>query len=156
MRQESISLSPPPFGRLKTQPPESLPHCPLSSLPALERSERAERKGKGVSRPVTMLGSPGQQPGGAGSGATAGAAAGSAATAAGGTGGVASFPCGGASERLLARYVQDYLECVESLPLDMQRLASLLREMDTRCRGEQERRERDGETGVEPMTGAGN
>ncbi|XP_026522966.1 inhibitor of growth protein 2 isoform X1 [Notechis scutatus] len=81
-----------------------------------------------------MLGSPGQQPAGAGSGATAGAAAGSAATAAGGAGGIASFPCGGASERLLARYVQDYLECVESLPLDMQRLASLLREMDTRCR----------------------
>ncbi|CAI5784042.1 of growth 2 isoform X1 [Podarcis lilfordi] len=84
-----------------------------------------------------MLGSPGQQPGGAGSGA---AAAGSAATAAGGAGGgggVSGFPCGGGggvSERILARYVQDYLECVESLPLDMQRLASLLREMDTRCR----------------------
>uniref|UniRef100_A0A8C8AVQ0 Inhibitor of growth protein N-terminal histone-binding domain-containing protein n=1 Tax=Otus sunia TaxID=257818 RepID=A0A8C8AVQ0_9STRI len=29
----------------------------------------------------------------------------------------------------------DYLECVESLPLDIQRNASLLREMDTQCQG---------------------
>lgn len=43
---------------------------------------------------------------------------------------------GGDRSRLLALYVQDYLECVESLPLDIQRNVSLLREMDTQCRGE--------------------
>ncbi|KAJ7423475.1 Inhibitor of growth protein 2 [Willisornis vidua] len=40
---------------------------------------------------------------------------------------------GGERARLLSLYVQDYLECVESLPLDIQRNASLLREMDTQC-----------------------
>uniref|UniRef100_A0A6I8NPC7 Inhibitor of growth protein n=1 Tax=Ornithorhynchus anatinus TaxID=9258 RepID=A0A6I8NPC7_ORNAN len=34
--------------------------------------------------------------------------------------------------RLLSVYVQDYLECVESLPLDMQRNVSALREIDTK------------------------
>lgn len=42
---------------------------------------------------------------------------------------------GGERARLLSLYVQDYLECVESLPLDIQRNASLLREMDTQCQG---------------------
>lgn len=40
---------------------------------------------------------------------------------------------GGERARLLSLYVQDYLECVESLPLDIQRNVSLLREVDTRC-----------------------
>ncbi|XP_062430516.1 inhibitor of growth protein 2 [Rhea pennata] len=40
---------------------------------------------------------------------------------------------GGERARLLSLYVQDYLECVESLPLDIQRNVSLLREMDTQC-----------------------
>lgn len=42
---------------------------------------------------------------------------------------------GGERARLLSLYVQDYLECVESLPLDIQRNVSLLREVDTRCQG---------------------
>ncbi|KAM9193868.1 inhibitor of growth protein 2 [Mergus octosetaceus] len=40
---------------------------------------------------------------------------------------------GGERSRLLSLYVQEYLECVESLPLDIQRNVSLLREVDTRC-----------------------
>uniref|UniRef100_A0A8C2FCH3 Inhibitor of growth protein N-terminal histone-binding domain-containing protein n=1 Tax=Cyprinus carpio TaxID=7962 RepID=A0A8C2FCH3_CYPCA len=32
----------------------------------------------------------------------------------------------------LVNYVEDYLECVESLPLDIQRNVSLLREIDTK------------------------
>ncbi|XP_067407780.1 inhibitor of growth protein 2 isoform X1 [Emydura macquarii macquarii] len=40
---------------------------------------------------------------------------------------------GGERARLLSLYVQDYLECVESLPLDIQRNVSLLRELDTQC-----------------------
>lgn len=130
MREEGfLSPRPPPPTE---KPPQGLP-SPPRPLPARDRGPLLEVEG-GLSRRVMMLGSPGQQPGGAGSGAAAAAC--SAAPAAGGAGGVPSFPCGGVSERFLARYVQDYLECVESLPLDMQRLASLLREMDTRCRGE--------------------
>ncbi|KAM8808206.1 inhibitor of growth protein 2 [Eudromia elegans] len=40
---------------------------------------------------------------------------------------------GGERARLLSLYVQEYLECVESLPLDIQRNVSLLREVDTQC-----------------------
>ena len=36
----------------------------------------------------------------------------------------------GERSRLLTCYVQDYLECVESLPHDMQRNVSVLRELD--------------------------
>lgn len=46
---------------------------------------------------------------------------------------------GGERSRLLSLYVQEYLECVESLPLDIQRNVSLLREVDTRCQGGQRR-----------------
>ncbi|MBN3326602.1 ING2 protein, partial [Atractosteus spatula] len=35
----------------------------------------------------------------------------------------------------LVSYVEDYLECVESLPLDLQRNVSLLREIDTKYQG---------------------
>lgn len=35
----------------------------------------------------------------------------------------------------LVNYVEDYLECVESLPLDIQRNVSLLREIDTKYQG---------------------
>lgn len=51
---------------------------------------------------------------------------------------------GGERARLLSLYVQDYLECVESLPLDIQRNASLLREMDTQCQGGRRRGAPDG------------
>ncbi|KAM8940095.1 inhibitor of growth protein 2 [Pelodytes ibericus] len=37
-------------------------------------------------------------------------------------------------ESQLASYVEDYLECVESLPLEVQRSVSLLREIDTKYR----------------------
>ncbi|XP_074847952.1 inhibitor of growth protein 2 isoform X1 [Carettochelys insculpta] len=47
---------------------------------------------------------------------------------------------GGERARLLSLYVQDYLECVESLPLDIQRNVSLLRELDTQCQGKRLRR----------------
>lgn len=52
---------------------------------------------------------------------------------------------GGERARLLSLYVQDYLECVESLPLDIQRNASLLREMDTQCQGGRRRGAAGGE-----------
>ncbi|KAK2114990.1 hypothetical protein P7K49_005615 [Saguinus oedipus] len=45
----------------------------------------------------------------------------------------------GERSRLLTCYVQDYLECVESLPHDMQRNVSVLRELDNKyqaCPGE--------------------
>lgn len=35
----------------------------------------------------------------------------------------------------LLRYVEDYLECVESLPLDIQRNVSVLREIDSKYQG---------------------
>lgn len=35
----------------------------------------------------------------------------------------------------LVRYVEDYLECVESLPLDIQRNVSVLREIDSKYQG---------------------
>lgn len=35
----------------------------------------------------------------------------------------------------LVSYVEDYLECVESMPLDIQRNVSLLREIDSRYQG---------------------
>lgn len=35
----------------------------------------------------------------------------------------------------LVSYVEDYLECVESLPLDIQRNVSLLREIDSKYQG---------------------
>lgn len=35
----------------------------------------------------------------------------------------------------LVNYVEDYLECVESLPLDIQRNVSLLREIDAKYQG---------------------
>lgn len=35
----------------------------------------------------------------------------------------------------LINYVEDYLECVESLPLDIQRNVSLLREIDAKYQG---------------------
>lgn len=35
----------------------------------------------------------------------------------------------------LVSYVEDYLECVESLPLDIQRNVSLLREIDAKYQG---------------------
>ncbi|KAL4843598.1 hypothetical protein H8958_017009, partial [Nasalis larvatus] len=38
----------------------------------------------------------------------------------------------GERSRLLTCYVQDYLECVESLPHDMQRNVSVLRELDNK------------------------
>lgn len=46
----------------------------------------------------------------------------------------------------LVNYVEDYLECVESLPLDIQRNVSLLREIDTKYQGKRnicERCQRD-------------
>ncbi|XP_030048518.1 inhibitor of growth protein 2 [Microcaecilia unicolor] len=42
--------------------------------------------------------------------------------------------CAGESDGSLVNYVQEYLECVESLPLDIQRNVSLLREIDTKYR----------------------
>lgn len=56
---------------------------------------------------------------------------------------------GGERARLLSLYVQDYLECVESLPLDIQRNASLLREMDTQCQGGRRRGTRPPPPGTE-------
>lgn len=41
----------------------------------------------------------------------------------------------GERSRLLTCYVQDYLECVESLPHDMQRNVSVLRELDNKYQG---------------------
>ncbi|KAM4809059.1 inhibitor of growth protein 2 [Rhinophrynus dorsalis] len=38
---------------------------------------------------------------------------------------------GGVDESQLVSYVEDYLECVESLPLEIQRTVTLLREIDT-------------------------
>lgn len=35
----------------------------------------------------------------------------------------------------LVSYVEDYLECVESMPLDIQRNVSLLREIDSKYQG---------------------
>lgn len=35
----------------------------------------------------------------------------------------------------MVNYVEDYLECVESLPLDIQRNVSLLREIDAKYQG---------------------
>lgn len=35
----------------------------------------------------------------------------------------------------LLSYVEDYLECVESLPLDIQRNVSILREIDSKYQG---------------------
>lgn len=35
----------------------------------------------------------------------------------------------------LVSYVEDYLECVESLPLDIQRNVSVLREIDAKYQG---------------------
>lgn len=35
----------------------------------------------------------------------------------------------------LVNYVEDYLECVESLPLDIQRNVSVLREIDAKYQG---------------------
>ena len=35
----------------------------------------------------------------------------------------------------MVNYVEDYLECVESLPLDIQRSVSLLREIDAKYQG---------------------
>lgn len=40
-----------------------------------------------------------------------------------------------AEKSQLVNYVEDYLECVESLPLDIQRNVSLLREIDTKYQG---------------------
>ncbi|XP_018431720.1 PREDICTED: inhibitor of growth protein 2 [Nanorana parkeri] len=39
---------------------------------------------------------------------------------------------GGLDESQLSTYVEEYLECMESLPLDIQRTISLLREIDTK------------------------
>ncbi|KAM4708262.1 inhibitor of growth protein 2 [Discoglossus pictus] len=41
---------------------------------------------------------------------------------------------GGVEESQLLSYVEDYLECVESLPLEIQRSVTLLREIDTKYR----------------------
>ncbi|XP_075053295.1 inhibitor of growth protein 2 isoform X1 [Mixophyes fleayi] len=41
---------------------------------------------------------------------------------------------GGVEESQLVSYVEDYLECIESLPLEIQRTVSLLREIDTKYR----------------------
>lgn len=46
----------------------------------------------------------------------------------------------GERSRLLTCYVQDYLECVESLPHDMQRNVSVLRELDNKYQGRGPRR----------------
>lgn len=42
---------------------------------------------------------------------------------------------GSVEKAQLVSYVEDYLECVESLPLDIQRNVSLLREIDTKYQG---------------------
>lgn len=44
------------------------------------------------------------------------------------------FPNADKSQQLV-NYVEDYLECVESLPLDIQRNVSLLREIDAKYQG---------------------
>lgn len=44
------------------------------------------------------------------------------------------FPTADKSQQLLS-YVEDYLECVETLPLDIQRNVSLLREIDAKYQG---------------------
>ncbi|XP_078534123.1 inhibitor of growth protein 2 isoform X1 [Lissotriton helveticus] len=50
-------------------------------------------------------------------------------------GGGGSSPVGVEEDRtILASYVEQYLDCVESLPLEIQRSVSLLREIDTRYR----------------------
>lgn len=41
---------------------------------------------------------------------------------------------GGVEESQLVTYVEDYLECIESLPLEIQRTVTLLREIDTKYR----------------------
>ncbi|XP_056416317.1 inhibitor of growth protein 2 isoform X2 [Hyla sarda] len=41
---------------------------------------------------------------------------------------------GGVEESQLVTYVEDYLECIESLPLEIQRSVTLLREIDTKYR----------------------
>lgn len=44
------------------------------------------------------------------------------------------YPNADKSQQLVS-YVEDYLECVESLPLDIQRNVSLLREIDAKYQG---------------------
>ena len=44
------------------------------------------------------------------------------------------YPNAEKSQQLI-NYVEDYLECVESLPLDIQRNVSLLREIDSKYQG---------------------
>ncbi|XP_073434296.1 inhibitor of growth protein 2 [Dendrobates tinctorius] len=41
---------------------------------------------------------------------------------------------GGADESQLVTYVEDYLECIEALPLEIQRTVTVLREIDTKYR----------------------
>lgn len=45
------------------------------------------------------------------------------------------YPNADKSQQLVS-YVEDYLECVESLPLDIQRNVSLLREIDAKYQGD--------------------
>lgn len=45
------------------------------------------------------------------------------------------YPNSDKSQQLVS-YVEDYLECVESLPLDIQRNVSLLREIDAKYQGD--------------------
>ncbi len=42
----------------------------------------------------------------------------------------------GESSRVVVKYVEEYLELVESLPLDLQRCVSLMKEIDARYQGE--------------------
>lgn len=44
------------------------------------------------------------------------------------------YPNADKSQQLVS-YVEDYLECVESLPLDIQRNVSMLREIDAKYQG---------------------
>lgn len=42
----------------------------------------------------------------------------------------------GESSRVVVKYVEEYLELVESLPLDLQRCVSIMKEIDARYQGE--------------------
>lgn len=42
---------------------------------------------------------------------------------------------GGLEESQLVTYVEEYMECMETLPMDIQRTISVLREIDTKYRG---------------------
>lgn len=42
----------------------------------------------------------------------------------------------GESSHVVVKYVEEYLELVESLPLDLQRCVSIMKEIDARYQGE--------------------